>query len=183
MPIEEALIHKLLADPKIDDFDDNPVFRTQVLNRPEAAEILVRFMRTERPEIALRARRMLCLFDRSALQPVAAGLEREDALWRYNLIHIIWAIISVEESRERPLLLKEVLPQVVSLFQDKTVVSPEYRFPLEVEYQYRVCDEAYVLCGRLLDPEFEESVFRGMGFEERDGEIRVLQSRLRPPIV
>ena len=67
---------------------------------------------------------------------------------------------------------------VLPLFADDTVIPAELESGLEIEYEYRVCDEAYVTCQRLLHPDFDESLFRGLGFDERDGEIRVLQSRL-----
>ena len=46
------------------------------------------------------------------------------------------------------------------------------------EYQYRVCDEAYVLCQWMIDPEFDESLFRNERMEERDAEIRILRGWL-----
>ena len=178
MPIDRALIGGLLADSRIEDFEQSPVFTSQIQDRPEAAAILLDIMRSDSPATAARARAMLALFDEPALTPIAAALALDGAVWRRSLLNLLWALITTHDAREWPALLDLVLTDVLPLFADDTVVLAELESGLEIEYEYRVCDEAYVTCQRLLHPDFDESLFRGLGFDERDGEIRVLQSRL-----
>lgn len=178
MPIERALIGRLLADSRIQDFEQSPVFTSQIQDRPEAAVILLDMMRNDSSAIGARARAMLALFDEPALKPIAEALALDGAVWRRSLLNLLWALITTHETREWPVLLDLVVPDVLPLFRDETVVPADLESGLEIEYEYRICDEAYTMCQRLLHPEFDESLFRGFDFEERDSEIRVLQSRL-----
>jgi hypothetical protein len=180
-PVDEMLIRRLLADRELDDFDRSPVFRTQVLDRPEAADMLVRLMAAGPPDLAQRARRMLCLFDRSALGPVARGLARSGARWRADLLGVLWTIISTHDAPEQAALLQQVLAEVAPLLNDRSPIEPVRLIPTEVEYVYRVCDQAYAFCQRLRDAEFQERDFREMDSEERDQEIRAFRNRLEAP--
>src|SRR5262245_56330973 len=135
-------------------------------------------MRNDSPAMGVRARAMLALFDEPALKTIGWALALDGAVWRRSLLNLLWALITTYETREWPAYLSLVVTDVLPLFADQTVVPADLESGLEIEYEYRVCDEAYTTCMRLLHPEFDESLFRGLGFDERDGEIRVLQSRL-----
>jgi len=178
MPVEEALIRRLLADTSVENFDTNIVFRSTVLNDPGAAEILVGIMRAQGGQIRKRARRMLCFFDEPALPALDRGLTLQGSLWRSDLLHIVWTIVSGYDPNELPRLLGLLAPRLVSLFDDKSLVVPEYSMPIEIEYRYRVCDEAYVLCQNMLHPEFDDTTLREETMEERDAAIRILRGRL-----
>ena len=178
MVVDEALIRKLLADSKITDYEESPIFRASVLNRLEAATFLVDVMFEASPDIADRAKGMLCLFDPVALAPVAAGFARPGAQWRSDLLDIAVTIIGVQDSREWAKLLEELLPKVGPLLVDRSVIDRAGAAQMELQYEYRVCDQAYVLLRELLDPEYDPYEFLLMEFEERDAEIRALRSRL-----
>jgi hypothetical protein len=180
MTIEEAAIRRLLADRRIEDFEDNPIFRTEIVDRPEAAEILVRLMWTEGGEIASRAREMLSLFGRPALHAVAAALAELGAVWRGELLNILWTIISAEESQDWAALLQGILPTVLPALEDRSLLRFEYQNKPEIEYEYRVCDEAYLFIRVVLDPEYDELAFLRAALEDRDAEIQSLRNRLRP---
>lgn len=182
MPIDRALIGGLLADSRIEDFEQSPVFTSQIQDRPEAAAILLDIMRNDSPATGARARAMLALFDEPALGPIGEALALQGAVWRRSLLNLLWALITTREPREWPGLLDLVVTDVLPLFTDETVIPADRESGLEIEYEYRVCDEAYTTCQRLLHPDFDESFFRGLDFDERDGEIRVLQSRLARPL-
>jgi len=178
MPLDEALIRRVLADSRIDDFDDSPIFRAEILNRVEAAGILVDVMWEGSPEIADRAKGMLCLFDAPALGPVAAGLARQGAQWRADLLDVVSTIIGVRDPRDWSALLGGVLPQIAPLLQDREMIDLKGTNKMEIEYEYRVCDRAYVCLQELRDPEYDAYGFLLMAFDERDIEIRALRSRL-----
>ncbi len=176
---EQTLIERLLADARVEDFQENLVFRTQILNKPEAAQTLMVIMaNADRQTIGQRAQQMLTLFDASALPALAAGLTRPGALWRYDLLNILWAIISVYETDEIPALLASVQAQVMALFEDATPIMLEFEDPVEVEFIYRVRDQAYAFIQRLRDPRFDESYFRMLDDAGRDQEIRGLRSQI-----
>lgn len=178
MTLTETLVRRLLSDRSIEDFDTSLVFRTQLLDNPEAASVLVQIMATEGGEIANRARQMLCLFGEPALRPLADSLSKEEALWRRSVIHTLWAIISASEARDRTALLQPILGSILGLFDDRAIPSVQFSLPIEIEYELRVCDEAFLLCQRLLNSQYHGGLFTGMGFDGRDAEIRALRDQL-----
>ncbi len=178
MAIDEAVIQRLLADSRIQDFEDSPLFREEIRNRPGAADILMKLMHEGSPEIADRAKGMLCLFDDPALGPVADGLTREGAQFRADVLDVVSTIIGVRDPRDWPALLGVILPRIAPLLRDREVIDVPGQHRMEVQVVYRVCDLAYECVQELRDPEFDIYGFLLMEFEERDAEIRALQARL-----
>jgi hypothetical protein len=180
MYINESLIRRLIASADMDTIWQNKLFLQNVLNRPGAAEFLLELMRKETGETASSAHRMLCQFDMSALPIIAQALSYRNVEWRNQLLDVIWAIVSVEEPRDRAEALKGIFLQIEPLLSDRTIIAVEPELPIEIEYEYRICDEVYALYQRLLVEDFDESLFRAMEFHERDVEIRVFRSRMTP---
>jgi hypothetical protein len=178
MPFDETLARRLLASADTDVIWRNRLFRERVLNQPGAAEFLLEVMQKETGKPALGARCMLCQFDVSALPFIAQKLSDPQVAWRDGLLEVLWAIISVEKPRDRVAAIQSVFPSIDPLLEDHSVIPFEHELPIEVEYEYRICDEAYALCQRLLNPDFDESLFTILEFEERDIEIRNFRSRI-----
>ena len=186
MSLLETLIGKLLADSKIDYFEENMVFRTQVLDQPEAADILLNIMDTDPPNTAARAGEMLSLFSWPGAASVLKGLSRQDTEWRTNLMSVLWSIVTNSEDIDRSQMLQESIPHILPLFDDRSIhMNPEVEHPVEIEYEeYRVCDEAYLLTLFLQAPDYDdEDFFKELAYEERDVEIQRMRSRLQPSIV
>jgi hypothetical protein len=181
LAVDDELILRLLRSG--DGVERTLLFRTEVLDKPEAALSLLRVMYGSPPELAERARSLLCRFRQGALEPIGRALQWEGALWRYELLDVAWALVSVHPRRDRTTLLEQAQTGFRVVLGDPTVVQPRVTDRPEIEYVYRVCDQAYAVWRRLVDPGFDEQWFRFLPFDERDGEIRVLQARVGAPIV
>jgi len=178
MALDEVLIRRVLSDARTTDFDTSPIFRNEIRNQPGAAQILVALMHDASPEIAARAKVMLCLFDSPALGALADGAARTGASFRAELLDVIVTIIGVSDPKEWAAQLGPILPRLVHLLRDLEVVDVPGGFKMEIEIRCRVCDLAYLSLQELRDPEFDGYNFLLMEFEERDGEVRALLARL-----
>ena len=173
----EDVIRRLLADERVTDFESVSAFRTAILDQPEAAAVLVRLLRESQP-LGGRARQMLSLFGPAAFPAIAAGLGEATADERSNLLSIAWTILASEEPEERRLAVAPLAPAVIALFDNTTVLQPLDAGPVEIEYVYRVCDEAYLLLLYALEREYDEAEFRDLDDGERDRTIREFRRRL-----
>lgn len=178
--INETLVRKLITSANIDTIWQNKLFIQNVLNQPGAAEFLLELMRNEMGETASGAQRMLGQFNTSALPIIAKALNYREAEWRNQLLDLIWAIVSVEDLRNREAALKGIFPQIEPLLNDRNIIPFKPEMPIEIEYEYRICDEVYALYRRLLEDDFDEGLFRAMEFHERNYEIHVFRSRMAP---
>jgi len=186
MSLLVTLIRKLLTDSKITYFEDNMIFRTQVLDQPEAADILIDIMASDTPDHAARAGEMLSLFSWPGVSPVLKGLSRQGTEWRTNLMSVLWSIVTNSEDLDRSEILQESLPHILPLLDDRGLyMNPEVEHPVEIEYEeYRICDEAYLLLRYLQAADYDdEDFFKELAYDERDAEIKRLRSRLQPSIV
>jgi len=185
MSILEGLIKKLLANPELEYFEESRIFREKILDKQEAAEILVLMMETYPENLAARAGEMLSLFSIPALIPIAQGLSHGDSTWKINLLTIGWLVISNTENENPSNMLQAVLPYVLPLLSDySTVEEKEVECAVEIEnIQYRVCDEAYIFLRHLQDMDYDDVLFCELDFNGRDREIRMLTSRLNRPTV
>jgi hypothetical protein len=184
MSLVETLIRRLLADQKMVYFDDSPVFRTQVLDQPEAAQVLVQLLTGPTADLAARAGEMLCLFSRPGLPPVLAALPDATPEGRQLLLSAAWAIVQNSAEEDYPALLQAATPVLRELFRDRSRLDPvTLDTPIELEYVYlRICDQAYLLL-RALEPGFyAEALFRYQADEERDSEIRQYSGRKDLPV-
>jgi hypothetical protein len=183
MAIDEHLIIRLLVNQEVTDFEESTVFRTLVRDQPGAPQALLRLMESPNPVIAARAGEMLCLLRPAAVPVIARALGRGDLEWRLNLIGVVWAIVAPLEKRELDSLAAEVSSDLASLFDDRRPVTQPATEPLtEIDYEYRVCDEAFVLLRYLEDPSFDEDLFRQFDAGTRDAEIRSKRLRLGLPL-
>ena len=173
----EDIIRRLLADERTTDFESVSAFRTAIRDQPEAAAVLVRLVREPQP-LGGRARQMLSLFGPAAFPAIAAGLGEATADERSNLLSIAWTILAGEESEERRTAVAPLAPAVTDLFEDTTALHPLDAGPVEIEYVYRVCDEAYLLLLYALEREYDEAEFRDLDDSERDRTIREFKRRL-----
>ncbi len=173
----ETTIRRLLDDETVEDFAANAEFRQKVLNRPEAASVLVDLAVSDNGRLQ-RAASMLCLFDRTAVKPLAASLSRPDPLWRSRVLNLIWTLAHAAEFWEGPAILEDIRGFLVPLLSDQSVVSPDYPYPPEILRDYRVCDEAYVLWRNLSYRQYDDSLFIGMASDERDVEISTLRTQV-----
>jgi hypothetical protein len=131
-------------------------------NHPQWAELLLPFLASGRAAIVGNARRLLCLFDDEALLTIARGFEADDPTARFQILGILWAHIIAKPPRDREYWIEAVAPYLRPGLADKRRPERFFADPerLELEHDYRVCDETYLFINRLLDPAFDDSEFR-----------------------
>ena len=172
MSADAQVIRSLLRDERITDFESSLLFRSEIRDDPAAASILVGIMHDGAPGLAARAREMLCLFDRGYVRAVAEGLSKPGASWRGNLLDLLWTVHTAREGDEPAAEAGELRDALIQLLADRDVIPLATDKPIEVEYEMRVRDEAYVLLCLIDDPAYDDDEFLSSSFEERDDEIR-----------
>jgi hypothetical protein len=175
----ELLIMGMLEDEELD-FLESPAFRNRILTQAqESVEILLGILKNGPENLATRAGEMLSLFNADAVPFIASALDQGDSEWREQLLVILWSILASLDSKEIEGLLQTLAPHPVPLLRDSTLtVGTAPVEPVEQEYRYRLCDEAYAMLQYLRNPDFEEDIFRHMDEDERDKEIQALSRRL-----
>lgn len=176
-------IKKLLHDKDINYFQENQLFQDEILNQYKAARILVEFLYTEPDDNIERVQNMLSLFNSVALKPLAVGLswgiiKKDIVEWRIRLLHIIWIIMSELNQEEKKDSLYMMYPYLTPLLDDNNIILPKIKNGIDIDNLYRVCDEFYMFIREIQDPEYDESDFIDMNFEERDEEIKLYRKQL-----
>lgn len=137
------------------------------------AELLVPELASNSPARVANARRLLTLFPEESLLTIARGFEIDDATARYEILGVLWAFIAGAEARERDLLVDSVGPYLrVGL---KDMRKPERGFAnpeqVEMEHDYRICDETYLFLNRFLSEDFDDSYFEMLEEQRRADEV------------
>ncbi len=177
MSIKKNLIEKLLTNEKVADFSESLVFREEILDDSESIEILLDILKNSSKPLKLRARQMLLEFSPQSLTEISSALESQNVNWRSNLLEIILVIISVSDNNERNTIYDAIKANVIPLLSDQGKIQHEFNNPVEIEYQSRVCDEAYLLLMNLLEPEYFDADFLQLDEKIRNQEIAVFESR------
>ncbi|MBN1885292.1 MAG: hypothetical protein JW876_07215 [Candidatus Krumholzibacteriota bacterium] len=172
MSADAQVILSLLRDDRIADFDSSLLFRSEIKDDPAAASILVGIMHDGAPGLAARAREMLCLFDRGYAQALAEGFSKSGASWRGNLLDLLWTVHTAQGEEKQAAAARELRDPLILLLADRDVIPLQTDKPIEVEYEVRVRDEAYLLLRLMDDPAYDEDGFLSSSFDERDDEIR-----------
>jgi len=174
----QLIISNLLQDQNIDDFEDSLLFKEQVMQNPDAIRILLQLLRKSTGESHERIALMIASVAPAMLPEVARGFEVGDSNWHHRLMEIIWTIVNLEKSRDWQTIFDTIKSPLSKLFTDTRSIEPEYENPIEIEHTLRVCDDAYLLCKGLLEPEFIPSDFLDLEFQERDFDIRTFRSQI-----
>jgi hypothetical protein len=175
----EHLILRMLRDKSAADFADLPAFRASIQDSPEAAGVLVGLLRDLPEPLVDRAHLMLSECGAAALPQIAAGLSSGTAVYRSALLSIAWTIVAALDPKYRSAFLSTFMEPVRGLFGEKEIVDPApgNLGPVEIEYEYRLCDEGYLLLRYLSGKAYDEDDFRALTFEERDREIATMGGR------
>lgn len=136
---------------------------------PQWAELLLPYLSAGNAAQVTNARRLLCLFADDALLTIARGFEVDDATARVQILGILWAHLVSKAPGEREDWTEMVVPYLQPGLFDRRkpehfFIEPDY---VERETDYRVCDETFLFINRLLDPEFDDSVFELLEEDER----------------
>jgi hypothetical protein len=141
---------------------------------PEWAEAALPFLASGQPVLAAAARRVLTLFDEDALITIARGFSVDDATARFHILGVLWAHLIGMSARDRSGWLEEVAPHVRPGLSDSRVPNRGLADPdiVEMENDYRLCDETYLFLNRMLADDFDDSLFATM---DEDGRNAVVQ--------
>lgn len=182
MSILEELIKKVLAS-HAGSFEDSTIFTSEIAGNPEAAEILAKIADSESGELSTPAGEMLCLFGSEALGPILQRLTHVDPDSRGFWITILWPVLVNADDAGQSEAVLEVVPALVPMLGDISIggsVEVEGH-PIELECEpFRLCDEAFLMIKHILEPEYDDDEFRCLGYGERDAQISLLRSSLRP---
>ena len=141
---------------------------------PQLAELLLPLLKSGRETLVINARRLLCLFGDDAILSIARGFDIDDATARFQILGVLWAHLIPKPPHELEEWVEEVAPHLLPGLDDLRKPRRYFADPerLELEHDYRVCDETYLFINRLLDPDFDDS-----SFEIRDDEARAAIAR------
>lgn len=151
----------------------------QLAKHPEWSEIILPVLASGQERLVANARRLLCLFDTQALLTIARSFEIDHATARFEILGVLWAHIIAMSPRDRQDWLESVAPYLRPGLTDKRVPERGFADPvrLELEHDYRICDETYLFLNRLLQPEFDDSRFALLDEEKRRAVIEQFDRR------
>jgi hypothetical protein len=161
----------------------------QFERNPGLAELLLPALASGSTARVANARRLLSLFNEEALLTVARGFEIDDATARFEILGVLWAIIVAAPPREWPLMLDSVAPYLKPGLEDRRRPERGFADPerLELEHDYRICDEVYLFLNRLRSADFDDSYFEVLEDDRKDAEVsqfgRRMDNLLGSPVV
>jgi hypothetical protein len=174
--VDPQLLAQALRTPEDRDVVDSPIVRAVILAESENAALLVPALARPDTLEARNARSILCEFEESAVPYLLSALAGiDDAQTRKAGIDVLWAILCVVDVRSRRTLLEESTTQITSLLADRRQGPDTMPAYIERDFRPRICDHLYVVVQELLDPEYDQSSFRGLTDEGRDLAIRRLR--------
>jgi len=146
----------------------------QLQRHPEWAEFVLPFLASGQPTLVVNARHLLTLFDEEALLTIARGFEVDDASARFAILGVLWAHLIAMDPHDRQYWIESVAPYLsVGLSDTRTpnryFADPEH---MELENDYRICDETYLFINRLMSDDFDDSRFAVL---EEDARTAVVQ--------
>ncbi len=184
MAVHPFLLEQVLRLPEEKDVRNSPIVTAIILADPANAADLVPYLERRDGPVAANARRVLCLFDAAAVPHLVAALADRSAAARMDGLEILWTLLITESAPVARDALERIAPDLDPLFADKRQLP--YELPPHVEHDFvgRICDLAFLVCTEILDPDFDQSLFRSLDDEGRDREIARLRQRgLRPGVV
>lgn len=148
-------------------------------NHPEWAEAALPFLASGQPVLVAAARRVLTMFETDALITIARGFEVDDPSARFHILGILWAYLISMTPRERGSWLEEVAPHLRQGLSDARRPDRGFTEPeiVELENDYRVCDETYLFLNRLAAQDFDDSYFAVLDEERREPVIQQFDRR------
>jgi hypothetical protein len=177
MALDPLLLAQALRTPEDRDVRRTPIVRAVILSDPANAADLVPALGQAGELAAANARRILCLFDAAAVPHLLAALTAAGARTRKEGIEILWAMLAGESAATIRQTLEENSQPLFELLDDRRALPDTLPDYIERDFRGRICDLAFIVLQRLIDPKFDQSLFRSLDDEGRDEEIRRMKSR------
>jgi hypothetical protein len=178
MAVDQLLLEQVLTMPETLDVTRSPIVTAIILNDPTSAADLVLALEPIGSKRSRNARSILCHFGAEAVPFLLGTVGTATPESNKEIIEIMWAMFAGENRRRIRNTLAQVSDELDVLLDDKRLL-PDDPETFERDFSGRICDLAYTVLSYLDDPDFDRSLFRSMGNDERDVEIRRYRSRIR----
>jgi hypothetical protein len=171
MTLDPLLLDQVLRTPEGRDVTESPIVTAIILADPAHVAALVPAL--DRPDSleGRNARRVLCLFGPEAAGPLVAALAGAGLNARRKGLEVLWCLLAAEEPYTVLAALRQAGPGLDVLLDDRRPLPDDLPEYIERDFSGRVCDEAFLVARELLDPEYDQSLFRSLDEEGRDREI------------
>ena len=177
MAIKSQILAQVLRIPKSRDVTKSAIVRAVILREiANAADLVSSLERSDTIE-AYNARRILCLFEADAVPYVLAELGTAGPNARKEGLEILWALLVSEEAWTVRESLAASKSDLHKLLEDTSPLPDEMPDHIERDFRGRICDLAFIVIQQLISPEYDQSLFRSMDENSRNGEIKRLKTR------
>lgn len=176
MAVDDKLLDQVLNASETEDVTESPIVRAVILPDPSNAAALIPILEQSPGLRAQNARRILGAFGPDAVPHLVAALPGASARARREGIEALFGLLVTEESWVVRSMLEAARPGVEGLLGDREPIPDDLPENIERDFHGRVCDLAFIAIKELLDPDYDQSLFRSLGDRERDEEIRRLLS-------
>ena len=184
MAIDSQLLAQVLHTPKSQDVTESPIVRALILSEASNAAELVSSLERRYTIEAYNARRILCLFEASAVPHILAELGAAGLNARKEGLEILWALLFGEDAWAVRESLAAVKSDLDKLLEDTRQLPDEMPDYIERDFRGRICDLAFIIVEQLISPEHDQSLFRSLDDNGRDEQIKRLKaSGIGPPNV
>lgn len=177
MALDKQSLEQVLRTPKHQDVTESPLVKTVIINDPANAAEFVEALEWSETLEAHNARRILCLFDAKAVPYLLAKLPTASANTRKEGLEIFWALLAGEDHWTVREVLSQIKADLTHLLNDTQPLPdnmPEY---IERDFQGRICDLAFMVTQQLIDPQYDQSLFRSLDDHGRNEQIKRLKAR------
>jgi hypothetical protein len=184
MPVHPFLLEQVLRLPKDKDVSDSPIVTSIILSDPANVADLVPYLEQTDSVMSANARRVMCLFEASAAPHLLSALSNRSVVARRDGVDVLWALMAGEPRYVVRDTLEKIASAVEFLLDDKRPLPDRMPPYIERDFRGRICDLTFIVLSHLMDPEFNQSLFRSLDDDGRDEAIARLRRRgLRPGLV
>jgi hypothetical protein len=175
MAIQPFLLEQVLRAADEKDVRGSPIVTAIILQDPANAADLVPYLEETGSVASTNARRILCLFEASAVPHIVAALANREPAARMEGLEILWTLLASEPSHVVRDTLEQISNGLELFLGDKRPAPVELPPHIERDFLGRICDQAFLIVSELIDPEFDESRFRSLDESGRDHAIAQLR--------
>lgn len=177
MPLDSLLREQVLRTPEERDVRTSPIVRAVILPDPANAADLVPMLEQPGGLAAANARRILCLFDALAVPYLLNALVAAGPQVRKEGIEIMWTMLVSESAWTIRETLERNANLIFELLDDSRPLPDTLPDYVERDFNGRICDLAFIVLQRLINPAFDQSLFRSLDDEGRNKEIKQMKAR------
>jgi hypothetical protein len=175
MPVQPFLLEQVLRVSDDKDVRNSPIVTAIILRDPANAADLVPYLEEANSVVSANARRILCLFEATAIPHVVAALASRTPTARMEALDVLWTLLVTESVPVVRDTLEQIAADLEPLLVDKRPLPLDPPPHIENDFRGRICDQAFLVVSELIDPDFDQSGFRAQDEEGRDQAIAKLR--------